>query len=148
MDITVYSSVPERREFINSCASFFIERLNLQKSKYSLLIMCKQGLRTKSGPIGLAAKLSKNEIVVIIDNKLSIEKFLLTLAHEMVHVKQIAKGQYTSDYTRYGNIRQYWCGKKTKAKYLDRPWEIEAYRRESILVNELLDRMSKNKKRC
>ena len=109
--------------------------------------MCKRGLRSEANVAGLTAKIDKNAITVIIDNKLSIENFLLVLAHEMVHVKQMAKGHYTSDYTKYGNLRQYWRGARINASYLNRPWEIEAYRREGILVNELLDHISKNKKR-
>lgn len=146
MDIYVYSSIPERREFITKCATFFVNELKLQKSKYSLSIICKKSLRTQSGVIGLVSKVDKNEIAMAIDNKLSFEKFLLVLAHEMVHVKQIAKGQYTSDYSTRGNFRQYWCGTRIKADYLDRPWEIEAYRREEELVSKLLDTVTQKKK--
>jgi hypothetical protein len=46
-----------------------------------------------------------------------------TVAHEMVHVKQYAKGELTE---------QSWQGKliNPKQEYWDQPWEIEAHGRE------------------
>lgn len=54
---------------------------------------------------------------------------LKTLAHEMVHVKQLAKGELNDDHTR-------WQGKKInsdKIDYMDLPWEAEAFFCEYIL---------------
>ena len=63
------------------------------------------------------------------------------------HAKQIAKGQYT--YTRNGrHFKQYWLGKRVKASYLDRPWEIEAFKRENLLVERLLEHVEKNMKKA
>jgi len=60
----------------------------------------------------------------------------ITLAHEMVHVKQMAKG--TMRYEKNGSI--IWAGKKysKKVNYLDRPWEIEAYSKQEILLRRAI----------
>lgn len=63
-------------------------------------------------------------------------KQLLALAHEMVHVKQYARGEMVDDLT--GAVRK-WQGKFVKKggtalgeyeNYYDLPWEIEAHGRE------------------
>lgn len=63
-----------------------------------------------------------------------------TLAHEMVHIKQYARGelQDRSALNKKGKLEEniFWMGekwKKTKREYwlqYDSPWEIEAYGRE------------------
>lgn len=71
-------------------------------------------------------------------SNMSEDNLLRTLAHEMVHVKQYAKGELTD----------HMCGKKSRWKdtvinvenhdYWELPWEIEAYGREKGLYNKYL----------
>ena len=64
---------------------------------------------------------------------------LKTLAHEMVHVKQYAKGEM-KDYVRLNKVK--WKGKvynERKIDYWDTPWEIEAHGREKGLYYKFLD---------
>ncbi len=58
---------------------------------------------------------------------LSKRKYLLTLAHEMSHVKQYASGEL-----RDGVKTTRWRGEvyETEPSYFDSPWEIDAYGRE------------------
>jgi hypothetical protein len=60
----------------------------------------------------------------------------VTLAHEMVHVKQLAKGTL-----KVKNGVKYWCGKRysKNAKYLNTPWELEAFARQEILFRRAID---------
>lgn len=63
---------------------------------------------------------------------LRLRKILETVAHEMVHVKQYAKGEMKDLISRPANIRK-WQGKEIDTNtisYWDLPWEIEAYGRE------------------
>ena len=69
----------------------------------------------------------------------NFRKILQTLAHEMVHVKQFAKGEiYDHKYRR-----TFKWGKKhfniDKEDYWDLPWEIEAYGRELGLYIKFKD---------
>lgn len=67
---------------------------------------------------------------IIIDPKLSKVKQIATIAHEMVHVMQFAKGQF--DLLHGDEYR--WMGKKVTIKsYKKMPWETEARRSESYL---------------
>jgi len=54
----------------------------------------------------------------------------------MVHVKQFAKGQLRTE----GQVR-YWNGKRYRknTKYLDQPWEQEAFARQEILFRRAIE---------
>lgn len=77
--------------------------------------------------------------IITIDPQLGKRNMLKALAHEMVHVKQYAKGEL-KDYVRTNKIK--WCGKvilHEKLNYWDTPWEIEAHGREKGLYFRFLD---------
>ena len=62
------------------------------------------------------------------------------LAHEMVHVKQIAKGEMKDRYVKSKYVTV-WFGEKYSEEdvsYWDQPWEIEAYGLENSLVAKFL----------
>jgi hypothetical protein len=54
----------------------------------------------------------------------------------MVHVKQIAKGKLKT----VKGIN-FWNGKKysNKTKYLDQPWEIEAFSKQELIFRRAID---------
>jgi len=68
---------------------------------------------------------------VELDSTCSIRNILITLAHEMVHVKQWAKDEMYEYYNTPKMVR--FKGKKFNmddVDYWDYPWEIEAYGRQ------------------
>lgn len=73
-----------------------------------------------------------------------------TLAHELVHVKQIATKQFQQRWWKSDNeLHARWEGKelgpKRRIPYRQRPWEIEAFNLEGKLLskwkNRLIDRL-------
>jgi hypothetical protein len=73
------------------------------------------------------------EFIVRINKTIPEQLILETLAHEMVHVKQEAKGEKQERFR--GGHRLLWKGKDhTKTSYNRQPWEREAYRLEKKLV--------------
>lgn len=69
------------------------------------------------------------EFEIQLRRKRSTKGTLQTLAHEMVHLKQFAKGELNDEHTK-------WKGNKIDAEavdYHDLPWEIEASSYEYIL---------------
>lgn len=145
MNYISYSQSPERKLLVELATKYFIKKLNLQKSKYNLHILHKQGLRKTDGQIGLTAKISDNEIAVALDSKLNDYKLLVTLAHEMVHVKQFARGQVKTKFTKFGNVKTFWMGRSINRQYYNRPWEIEAYEREMDLTNQFLKYLARKR---
>ncbi len=76
----------------------------------------------------------KRDFMITIDSRLNKKETLLALAHEMVHVKQYAKGEMRDIFrpTRMVN----WQGERyahEEMDYWEQPWEIEAYGREKGL---------------
>ncbi len=147
MEIKVISRSEERSHIIGTCAKFYSKQLKLGKSKFSLEIHTISNLRKDHGNNGEVYQASERSIVMLLDSRLSLTRLMYTLAHEMVHVKQIAKGQYKGIISPTGTLLRCWMGKVVKAKYLDRPWEIEAYRRESLLVEKLTEFVDKKIKK-
>ena len=67
-----------------------------------------------------------------IDRSLRLRRLLETVAHEMVHVKQYARGEL---YQGVRIAKHRWKGKwvSNNIDYWDQPWEIEAHGREAGL---------------
>jgi len=61
----------------------------------------------------------------------------LTLTHEMIHVRQLAKGIMKF----LPNEARMWRGKKytRKTKYLDQPWEIDAFAKQEIIFRRAIE---------
>lgn len=79
------------------------------------------------------------EFTITIDSKLNKKETLLALAHEMVHLKQYAKGEM-KDIFRPAKMTK-WLGEKyltDEIDYWEQPWEIEAYGREKGLYFKFL----------
>ena len=68
------------------------------------------------------------EFTIELDTTVKIRNLLITLAHEMVHVKQWAKNKMYANMNVAGMVR--FKGEKVHMEitdYWDYPWEIEAY---------------------
>lgn len=145
MEIAIHSRSKRLPEFLKQTARFYAQELGISNSKYNIVILTDPSLK-KDGNNGLCAKTGYREITIALYSRLSTIRLLYTLAHEMVHAKQIARGQYKSEYKR-GTTIHYWMGKPVKAEYIKRPWEREAFSRESILVEVLSDHVTKELKK-
>lgn len=82
------------------------------------------------------------EFDIKLDSKLSQRSILEALCHEMVHVKQYARGELKQR-VAYSALHTYWKGKdvltQPELDYWDRPWEIEAHGRERGLFLRLAE---------
>jgi hypothetical protein len=59
---------------------------------------------------------------------------LLTIFHEMTHIKQFYFDELDLD-----GIAPRWLGKKCRKKYENQPWEIEANKMEEVLRREFFE---------
>lgn len=96
--------------------------------------MTEPGMAKREGMRGVVSKVGPKTIAMVIDTAMDLERLIITLSHEMVHVKQYAKGQVT---TSKSLKTRYWMGKKVRADYYNQPWEIEAYSKERLLANKI-----------
>jgi len=79
------------------------------------------------------------DFTITIHPNLSKEQTLLALAHEMVHLKQYAKGEL-KDYMRKHKVKfNNKVYDHAKIDYWEQPWEIEAHGREKGLYYYFLN---------
>jgi hypothetical protein len=85
------------------------------------------------------------EFEIILDSSIGKRTQLITLAHEMVHVKQHATGELKSLLRK--RVER-WKGeyiRENTLNYFDMPWEIEAYGRELGLYQMYMQWKKDNK---
>lgn len=138
MKIVVANGNADRRKFLQSIATFYAQELNISNSKFELEIHIVKGLSIKDKLNGVVAVVEPKKIKMLLDSGLKLDVLFNTMAHEMVHVKQMCRGQVKFYKKRNGATQAMWLGKKYENyDYYDLPWEIEAYSRELILANKL-----------
>jgi hypothetical protein len=137
MEIEIITKCWSSERALTYMTKYYARKLKLQKSKFTLIVCTQSNLTKIEGVKGKAGKTDKREITIVIDSKLSKANMVSALAHEMVHVKQIAFGQLTGKVARNGQVVTYWCGKRVSVSYINRPWEIEAFARQKELVTQL-----------
>lgn len=122
------------RRLIESAAWFYAEKLLGKRLMESLeiTINLKKNLLSKEGNEGSAIweddSYRPKEFIIELDSTVKIRNILITLAHEMVHVKQWAKDEMYEYTNMMGMVR--FKGEKIHLEltdYWDYPWEIEAY---------------------
>jgi len=146
MDIQVMARNSISKGLVENCLQFFRNELKLQNSRYSLIVVPERGMSVKDGIRGSVFKLGPTVIGMSIDTALDTERLIIALAHEMIHVKQYARGQITHG----KNLNsKFWMGKKFRGHYYDLPWEVEAFSKERVLANKvfkIIDNPTKSKK--
>ena len=79
----------------------------------------------------IAEPVKPRRFEIHLDSRLSVKRCFEILAHEMVHVKQFARGELVDN---PGGKTAKWQGKRVTIRdddgYWTQPWEIEAYGRQ------------------
>jgi len=135
MEIKVEGS-RRNKKFVEAMLPSMIKQLKLESSKKALLIRIADECEDNQG-ITLDLTKATGSYLIIIKPTRKLKEIGVTLAHELVHVKQLAKG--ILKYTKSGaNI---WAGKRysKKVAYLDRPWEVEAFSRQELILRRAIE---------
>ena len=136
MEITVDGST-RNKKWVKALLPSMLKQLNLENCRKGLLIRIKDECQGNEG-ITLDLTAATGCYLMVIKPKRSLVSIGLTLAHEMVHIKQMAKGTLKN---QSGGV-SYWAGKKydsKKTKYLDLPWEVEAYSKQELILRRALE---------
>lgn len=137
----------KQRAIIERAVDFFLDKLMTKRLKSSIAIDLEivKDLQKKQGVMGDATweddAYRPKEFSVRVDwnGKSGMENTLMTLAHELVHVKQFARGEMR-DLLSVAKVS--WNGKRYdrgETEYWDLPWEIEAHGRERGLFVRLCE---------
>ena len=122
---------PNKAKFVNAILPSMIKQLGLSNSRKSLLIR----IARECEGMGMTVPLHGLDSYVVVIRPMKLKDIGLTLAHEMVHVRQMAKGTLKTV-----NGATYWNGKKysKKTPYLDQPWEQDAFARQEIIFRKAI----------
>ena len=132
---------PKQIDYLNSLSEFILDKFftEYKKDRLDITVKFKKGLFEETDQYGNCIWMDQHyrpeEFEIEIDPDQSIQLLLNTLAHELVHVKQWAKGEYYQ-LQREKHVYKF-CSKRfdtNKVDYWDTPWEIEAHGRAIGLV--------------
>jgi len=122
---------PKKVEFVKAILPSMIRQLGLTNSRKTLLVR----VANECEGMGMTVPLHGFDSYVVVVRPMKLKDLGITLAHEMVHVRQMARGILQA--TKGAN---YWCGKKysKRTKYLDQPWELDAFARQEIIFRKAI----------
>lgn len=147
MEIKVFSQSETRATLIEKSIRFYSKYLGINNFDCVVYIVSRKSMRTKENKIGCVYRsfaFCQDHFIMQIDNQLSVPRLLSTLAHEMVHVKQMVRGEIQMLKYRNGRLKYVWHGKEVRLPYHKQPWELEAYSMEVSMVNALMNEVNKN----
>ena len=132
MDYLVEAHSKQKKQFIEAILPSIIEQLGLTNTRKSLVIRLEKDCEQMGYTVPVDIL---DSYVVVIKPTMSIKSIGVTLAHEMVHVRQMAKG-----ILKIKNGVNYWCGKRytKRTKYLDQPWEQDAFARQELVFRKAI----------
>jgi hypothetical protein len=133
MNTQVHFRSKVKREFIQQVIGILAKELKLDKRNFELDVCVRPGLAKNGGYNGAVQPHADGGYVMFVDSALTATKMVEVIAHEMVHVKQFVLGQLRIETDEYGFATYYWRGEKNTDKYFDRPWEIDAWKKERLL---------------
>jgi hypothetical protein len=129
------------RQRLYRAVQFYAEYLMGKRlPKYiSTRVVFTKGLKADADCIWEDDNNRPREFTIRINARMSMTKVLLALAHEMVHVKQYARGELKDFFNRPTTCRFNGVVHDVeKTPYDKLPWEKEAFRLENKLYSEFL----------
>ena len=141
MEYLVEATTPNVSKFLDSLMPSMINQLGLARSRRAVLIKVTDEI--EEGMVGATLNIEIADCYLVLIKqpkritKASLLEMGTTLAHEMVHVRQLAKGQMKF----LPNQARIWMGKRygKKTHYLDQPWELDAFARQEIVFRKAIE---------
>ena len=134
MDVRVTGGSKFQREIVHKVIEWTIKRLKLTRMSSLCIQVILKKLRGVDGFCSTEDD-SKRKFIIEAHKTLGLRHLIMTLIHEMVHVKQFAKNEMDDFHI---NGRQRWkSGTVPKnVSYYDMPWEKEAIRLQEKLTDK------------
>lgn len=133
MNFEIQASSKRTKKFLEAIMPSIIEQLGLTRSKKCVLVSVSKNCDHSGLTIPLPGI---NGYFIGIKPSTRPGEVSRTLCHEMVHVAQMSKGILRP--TKGGNI---WANKffTEKTPYMDRPWELQAFAMQEIIMRRALE---------
>ncbi len=131
MDYLINCRSPRLKKALEIVVPKMLADLKISSKTKCLVISverdCKSlGLTLEFEPVG--------GVMLILRPSRRMKDVFLTLAHELVHVKQIVSGKLKSS----GEGHKIWNGKffHKDTPYLEQPWELQAYAKQELVMRK------------
>lgn len=131
MEYLINCRSPRLKKALEIVVPRMMADLKISSKKKCLVISVERDCKS----LGLTIELEPvNGIMMVLKPSPRIKDVFLTLAHELVHVKQIISGKLKSD----GDGNKVWNGKffHKDTPYLEQPWELQAYARQELVMRK------------
>ena len=124
------------KKFIEAILPSMFKQLKLENSTKAVVIRVADECGDNKGITVYLSEATGCYMVVIKPDR-NLKEIGLTLAHELVHVKQLAKGTLKNQ--KSGSY--IWAGKRysKKTEYLSMPWEIEAFSKQELILRRAFE---------
>jgi hypothetical protein len=124
---------PKTKRFIESLLPSMLEQLKLTQSRQLLHIIVDRDIEHSGETIPLSGI---DTMLVVLKPARNLVDLGITLAHELTHVAQFAKG--TLKVTPKGKR---WKGKfySRDVAYLQQPWEIDAFSKQELIFRRAIE---------
>jgi hypothetical protein len=134
MHFVVQSRSKRARAFVEHIMPSMIKQLGLTRSRKVLVVRIANEL--DEGIDGLTMPFSVVDSFIVVIKPGKLEAMGLTLAHEMVHVRQMALGMLKTE-----NGVNVWRGKRytKRTKYLNMPWEVDAFSKQELIFRRAIE---------
>ena len=130
IELLIHGGNAKQRRLVKKAINFCIEKLLPSTRSLHLEIVIKDIEDYGS----VVATNGYNHLYMELNRSQAEVQLLETTMHEMVHVKQYIKKDWTTYYTKC-----FWKGKDyTKTCYSQQPWERQAYRMQGKLLKQFL----------
>lgn len=135
LDLTIRGGTKEEKKLVSEMVEYCVVALNLYRMNLEINVQIKK----LTDAFGYCAWEDNNirprEFTIEIAKGMSKKKFLTTLAHEMVHVKQYVRGEIRERFQ--SDHRVFWKDKDhSDTTYWSQPWEKEAFRLQDKLYKD------------
>ena len=133
-DIEVYGSTKSKRNLTEEVVHFCIQEM---MPRMETLDICVHLDKLQEAD-GYCLAVTNREFNLEIEKTLTEDDFITAICHEMVHVKQFARGE-TKDvnlFTKQWKGTDYLSAYSTVDEYMTLPWEKEAYEMQEILLKK------------
>lgn len=128
MEFSIQTRKSAKKNAINALMQWLIRDLKLENSKVFVQVI----LTSDVDNLGELHQIQPGCFVMAIRSKLTLTQTLQTVCHEMVHVKQFARG-ILANCQESGDL--VWRGKRYSrdSDYYTQPWEVQAFSKEILL---------------
>jgi len=134
MNVRITGGSKHQREIVYKVIEWTIKRLKLVRMSSLYIYVVLKKLRGVDGYCSMEDD-TRRMFTIEIHKNLKLRQLIMTLIHEMVHVKQFARNEM-DDFRVNGRYRWKSGSVPRNVTYYDMPWEKEALRLQEKLTDE------------